>query len=183
MTEQQRPWQDHEPMLAKREGQVIALGCLACGWRSSEQSWSAAGFAEHLKALGTPGYMIHYWDRWAEYVELPFWGIDRDAVARELSDYTVVMDNASLVYSELADLSKPNTAPQYILQGAEDRYAATYADFLCDAADGYAQDGAADIAQAMIELAETWHEGAWEEYKAGRDRAAELGLRKPSQKN
>jgi hypothetical protein len=137
-----------------------------CAWRSTPESFSTAGYAAHLQELGAPDHIVHYWRFWAELVEMPWGGrIHRDALARELADYTTVMTEASAVYCELADLSKPNTAARHVIAGAEERFAGRYADYLCDAADSHLQEGERAIAEAMIDVAESWRPGCWEDYQ------------------
>lgn len=126
-----------------------------------------------MSEINEPDYMVTYRRYWADIVE-PDGVLNRDQVARELSDYTVVMEQASAVYEELAGLSKPNTAAVHILAGAEQKYAETYADFACDRASQAYAEGDTEAGDILRELAEDWHEGAWNEYKAGRERVAAL---------
>lgn len=155
-----KPWPDaHEP-------ENIVIGCTGCGWRSSEESFSAAGFAAHLAGLDAPDYLVEYWRRWASYVEVPYGQLDRDAVARELSDYAMVMECASTVFSEIADLSKPNTAPRHVLAENERRMAERYAYDLCESAWVRILDGELRAGIAMIQVAEGWHPGAWRTFAA-----------------
>lgn len=44
-----------------------------------------------------------------------------DKVARELHDYSMVMDGATEVYMAVANLSKPNTAPHHVIAAHEQR--------------------------------------------------------------
>jgi hypothetical protein len=134
-----RQWELHQPVTARRPvepGAGLAdwqvVGChgpdpdrrSTCAWRSTPESFSTAGYAAHLQELGAPDHIVHYWRFWAELVEMPWGGrIHRDALARELADYTTVMTEASAVYCELADLSKPNTAARHVIAGAEQRFA------------------------------------------------------------
>ena len=120
-----------------------------------------------------PDYMITYRKYWRDIVE-PGGVFNRDQIARELSDYSVVMEEASTVYSELAGLSKPNTAAVHILSAAEQRYAETYADFACDRAHDCDEEGKPGAAEVLRELAEEWHEGAWKAYQEGRERVAAI---------
>jgi len=119
--------------------------------------------ADQASAVPMPDYMVQYEAFWAPIVE-PEGVLDRDQVARELSDYSVVMEEASKVYSELAGLSKPNTAAHYILSAAEERYAETYADFLCDRAYAALEDGDEATSELLREIAEEWHAGSWDEH-------------------
>jgi hypothetical protein len=176
-----RQWELHQPVTARRPvepGAVLAdwqvVGCHGpgpdrrptCTWRSTPESFSTAGYAAHLQQLGAPDHIVHYWTFWAELVEMPWGGrIHRDALSRELFDYTTVMTEASAVYCELADLSKPNTAARHVIAGAEERFAGRYADYLCDAADSHLQEGERAIAEAMIDVAESWRPGCWEDYQ------------------
>jgi hypothetical protein len=108
-------------------------------------------------------YMGHYEQFWAAIVA-PDGVLDLDQVARELADYSVVMEEASKVYSELAGLSKPNTAAGHILAAAEERYAETYADFLCDRAYIALECGDEAASELLREIAEEWHQGSWDEH-------------------
>lgn len=67
-----------------------------------------------------PDYMATYRDFWADLVETDG-QLDLDKVARELSDYRVLMDNASEVYDALANLSKPNTSAHAVISEAYSR--------------------------------------------------------------
>jgi hypothetical protein len=185
-----RQWELHQPVTARRPvepGAGLAdwqvVGChgpdpdrrSTCAWRSTPESFSTAGYAAHLQELGAPDYIVHYWRFWAELVEMPWGGrIHRDALARELADYTTVMTEASAVYCELADLSKPNTAARHVIARAEQRFASEYADYLCDAADSQLQDGEGAVAEAMIDVAEGWRPGCWEDYRRGRARVTDV---------
>jgi hypothetical protein len=185
-----RQWELHRPVTARRPvepGAGLAdwqvVGChgpdpdrrSTCAWRSTPESFSTAGYAAHLQELGAPDHIVHYWRFWAELVEMPWGGrIHRDALARELADYTTVMTEASAVYCELADLSKPNTAARHVIAGAEQRFAGRYADYLCDAADFHLQDGEGAVAEAMIDVAEGWRPGCWEDYRRGRARVTDV---------
>ncbi len=120
-----------------------------------------------------PDYMITYDRDWKDIVEKD--GVlDLDQVARELSDYGVVMEQASKVYDELSGgrVSKPNTAAHHVIDFAGGKFAADYADMLCDRAQTCEEEGQAETAQILRELAEEWHEGSVTAYQEGRDRAA-----------
>jgi hypothetical protein len=116
-------------------------------------------------------YEKTYNDHWKRTVENEDGTLNKDQVMRELSDYTVVMDNASLVYSEIANLSKPNTAAHHVLAAADDLYAGHHAD---DALDQLfdVMETAADK-QAVIDFANTLSAGAYERYTADRERRAQ----------
>lgn len=153
------------PDVLDMDDSVSVLGC-SCGQTPGEDLFGRSWFAEHLGELGAPGYLVGYWGGWSHITERAG-GIDRDAVARELSDYGVVMEQASEVFCELAGLSKPNTRAAVILAAAEERYAAYYAGELCAnaaAVDGI-DPGGADLADALRAIAEEWHPGAWEAYQ------------------
>lgn len=108
-------------------------------------------------------YMKDFDEFWKDIVE-PDGVLDRDQVARELSDFRMVMEEASKVYSELAGLSKPTTAAHHILAAAEERYAETYADFLCDRAYMVLEEGDEKTSELLREIAEEWHGGSWDEH-------------------
>ena len=67
-----------------------------------------------------PDYMVTYHDFWQELVETNG-ALDLDKVARELHDFRTLMESASTVYCELADLSKPMTAPHAVIGEARRR--------------------------------------------------------------
>lgn len=175
MTTHEPAWSDQTSDDAgKDEYHVTAC---TCGEKPLPLTYGLAWFADHAKRTGAPDYMVEYWGRWAEYVEAPTKKISRDQVARELFDYGVVMDQASQVYSELAGLSKPNTAATHILSAAEERYAETYADHLCDHADNAASDGKPELAVALRIIADGWSEGATERWDESQRYAAEARAR------
>ena len=116
-------------------------------------------------------YMKTYLEDWAPIVE-PDGVLNRDQIARELADYSVVMEEASKVYSELAGLSKPNTAAVHILDGAERKYAETYADLACERAEQCFLECDTTAGNILRELAEDWHEGAWKQHLEDKARIA-----------
>lgn len=75
---------------------------------------------QHPDTPARPDYMVTYDDFWADLVETDG-HLDLDKVARELSDYRRLMESASSVYSELADLSKPLTAAHVVIGEANRR--------------------------------------------------------------
>ncbi|TDB81924.1 hypothetical protein E1091_18870 [Micromonospora fluostatini] len=163
-------WRKHKPVwgdpLPGEEFRDRSVrSCTGCSWQPQAELCSIHTFGEHLVPLGAPDYMTHYWQTWATHVEAPTGQLDRDAVARELSDFSVVMEGASTVYSELADLSKPNTAPGWILAGAERKYREIHANLiLCDLLSEFDDEPSR---QRVIDYAETLHEGAWAEHQQG----------------
>lgn len=173
-------WQHHTHILGvpdeNGERDIVRCACLA-GPASDEHG--RAWFAEHLTELGAPDYMVEYWRFWSSIVEPTNTGLSRDQVARELFDYRVVMDGASKVYEELAGLSKPNTDPGWILDGAERRYNETHANLiLCDLLPQIEDEAAR---QAVREYAETLHEGAWAEYEQVEKVRAEIRAAKAAE--
>lgn len=170
-------WEQHQPIWGKSvegEGyrdQSIA-GCVACDWRRPEDWDSLAAFAEHAKTVGAPDYMVTYWNDWATHVEAPTGTLNRDAVARELFDYGVVMEEASKVYEELAGLSKPNTAAHHVISGAEHKYRFEHADLILH--DLLPLIDGDEAKRAVIDFAEGLHEGIWEETQ--RAKVAMAGL-------
>lgn len=143
--------------------------CAGCGDTAPDAEDSVAWFAGHLKELGAPDYMVTYWNDWADHVEAPTGAVTRDAVARDLFDFGVVMGEVIKVYSELAELSKPNTAAHHIINAANERFAAQYADYLCDHISGFVDDGQDTVSLGELrEIAEGWHAGSWAEHVAGR---------------
>lgn len=46
--------------------------------------------------------------------------VNLNQVKKELSDYWLIMDGVSEVYCHIANLSKPNTAPHYIISAHEE---------------------------------------------------------------
>jgi hypothetical protein len=114
-------------------------------------------------------YMKTYREFWAPLVETN--GVlDLDRVARELSDYRVVMEELSRAYDELTGgaLSKPNTAAAHVIDFTERRFAREYAELLCSRAQEDYDNGEGEIGDAMRELAEEWCSGAWTEYEMHR---------------
>lgn len=164
-------WTRHNPIIALRpvgknglERDNVVIGCMGCDWVSSEQSYSSAGFGAHLEELEAPSWMVQYWATWADHVEVPWGQLDREAVARELSDYTMVMECASEVFSELAGFSKPNTRPEYVLAENERRMAESYAYAACARVHDLLVEGEWRAAQALMKLANEWLPGAWQDY-------------------
>lgn len=182
-----KEWIGHDAIIALRkpfpdahEPENIVIGCTGCGWRSSESSFSGTGFGVHLSELGAPDYLVAYWSLWAEHVETPYGQLNRDAVARELWDYSTVMSCASTVFSEIADLSKPNTRPEAVIAANEDRMAERYAYQLCESAYDQLADGKLRTALAMIEVAESWHPPIWAQFSADtRERKAFMKRAQP----
>jgi hypothetical protein len=169
-------WRDHRPQMSVVEPGVDLdiTGCRDCLWRSSDQSYGAAGFSAHLDDLGAPDYMLEYFRFWAGIVEVPFGHLNRDQVARELFDYGKLMENASQVYDDLAGLSKPNTDPAYIVQGAERKYREHHAYELAERAWYLVQDGRPDVAEELREIAEEWREGIVAEVEEDLQRRAKM---------
>jgi hypothetical protein len=173
MTTTIEAWQNHQPVWAPPpsgqhyRGRSIG-SCTGCGWTPKPKEDPSTSYAKHLAELGAPDYMVEYWSFWAGIVEGPDGAVSRDAVARELFDFKVVMGEASKVYEELTGLSKPNTAAHHVIAAAEETFAARYADYLCDLADGEERP---DVQAALIAIANDWHEGAWDEYRAGKAQA------------
>jgi len=169
-------WRVHEPRFAiDGDLQNEVESCRCGGWRTSEESYGAAGFAAHLKDYGAPDYMVEYWVLWADIVEVPYGSLDREQVAKELSDYTMVMQGATTVYSELADFSKPHTRPSAVVEEADRRYRERYAYMLCERAWELSMEGdASQTVDLMVDLAEEWHQGIWEEYQRDRINAEEI---------
>lgn len=168
-------WREHTARLERtQDGDYEVFDCDGCLWRCPKGSSGAAAFAEHLDDLGAPDYMIRYYKFWFALIEAETGEISRDALARELFDYESVMEGASAVYSELADLSKPNTAPQYIIAGAEQKYREHYAGELAQAAFDLELDGTCDEAEALWMVAEGWEPGIREQFYAEQDMRANL---------
>ncbi|MFG3710823.1 hypothetical protein [Micromonospora sp. NPDC047730] len=160
-------WRAHapvwgEPLSGEEHASRSIRACAACCWAKSPTDYSVYAFARHTADVGAPDYMVTYWKSWASIVE-GAGQIDRDAVARELSDYSMVMDGASTVYSELAGLSKPNTAPGWILQGAEEKYREIHADLILN--DLLPQLADEESRRLVIAYAESLQEGAWEQHQ------------------
>lgn len=162
-------WRRHEPVMATR-GPVggrteEVIGCTGCGWRSDpEISYSSAGFGGHLEKHGAPDFIVGYWRFWADIVEVPFLSLNREQVAKELFDYEEIMKNASSVFSELADLSKPNTAAHHVINGARAKFRLEHAQDACEQAWELWCDGECQAALALIRMAQSWNPGAWREF-------------------
>jgi hypothetical protein len=175
-------WRTHEPVWSQHNGEGSdehdLLYCGGCGAKPGDGDYGPYWFGTHLTELDAPDYMQTYWNTWTQ-VEAPTGRIDRDAVARELFDFTFVMEQVSTVYSELADLSKPNYHASAILGVIHDRqeehYREHYAERLCDRAD---EVDNADIRAELLRLAEEWSPGSWAEYQHGREMVARLQAEK-----
>jgi hypothetical protein len=117
-----------------------------------------------------PDYMETYESFWADLVETGDGALNKDAVARELSDYSFLMDQVTTVYSELADLSKPNYHAHAILGVINDRqeehYREHYAERLCDSADEAESE---EVRAQLLELAEEWSPGSVEQHRRDRE--------------
>lgn len=66
-----------------------------------------------------PDYMVKFDDVWRNLVCDGSGELVVDKVARELFDYSTVMDGATEVYMAVANLSKPNTAPHHVIAAHE----------------------------------------------------------------
>lgn len=163
-------WLAHEPAwsptpdpttLKRSTPEHVLTGC-SCGESTPTDLYGPAWFGSHLADQGAPDYMQTYWASWATHVEAPHGRLDRDAVARELFDYAVVMEQASIAYCELSGLSKPNTAAHHVISFTERKFAERYANLiLCDLLPQMDSD---DTKQAVIDYAEQLHEGSYKEY-------------------
>jgi hypothetical protein len=170
-------WRAHEPVwsatIAEDNDEHDLLRC-TCGDKPAEGDHAPYWFGTHIEELGAPEYMLTYWKHWTQ-VEAPTGKLDRDAVARELSDYEFIMKQVSTVYNELADLSKPNYHAHAILGVINDRqekhYREHYAERLCDQAD---EVESTEVRDELVRLAEEWSPGAWAEYQQYRARVAEI---------
>lgn len=168
-------WNQHTARLERTgDGDYEVVDCDGCLWRCPQGQSGSAMFAEHLIDLGAPDYMIRYYRFWFTLIEAETGEIDRDALARELFDYENIMEGTSAVYSELADLSKPNTAPQYIIAGAERKYREHYADELAQRAFDLELDGTCDEAETLWLVAEEWEPGIREQFYADQDMRANM---------
>jgi hypothetical protein len=171
-------WRGHRPQTGLPDepgpwnADVEILNCQDCGWVSTDQSHGGAGFAAHLEELGAPDHIVEYFRFWAGIVETPFGELNREQVAKELFDYSQLMENASRVYDDLAGLSKPNTDPGYIIAGAERKYRESHAYELAERAWYLEQDAQETAAEELRRVAEGWHEGIVEEVAADFHRRA-----------
>lgn len=170
-------WLRHRPIWGKplpgEEHQDQSVrGCSACDWAKEATDYTVAAFGRHAQDVGAPDYMVRYWGFWASIVEAPTGQLNRDAIARELADYEVVMEGASQVYSELAGLSKPNTAPGWIISGAEEKFREAHADLILHDLLPEIEDEEAK--KAIIAFAESLHEGAWEQHQQSLETMARL---------
>lgn len=87
-------WRDHQartglepPRSDSAARDYVVLGCSSCAWRASVDTPSTAGYAEHLRVLGAPDFMVRYWQLFAGRLELPWGQLDREQVARVLFCY------------------------------------------------------------------------------------------------
>lgn len=107
-------------------------------------------------------YVKTYDEHWKGIVETEGGALNKDQVMRELSDYTVVMAEASKVYEEIANLSKPNTAAHHVIAAAEEKYAGHAADDALDQLlDAMETEG---DRQAVIDFANTISPGAYKRH-------------------
>lgn len=142
--------------------------CLKDDERPGSDDDPQAWFASHLEAAGGADYAVTFERDWRELVtdEHDF---DLDKVARELADYTLVMEEASTVYYELAGFSKPNTAAVHVIEHAERRFAEQYADYLCRRIAAFDAENSWPVGRdEWIAIAEEWSEGAWDRYREAR---------------
>lgn len=65
-------------------------------------------------------YEKTYDERWRALVENADGSLNVDQIKRELHDFSRVMDQASKVYSHIADLSKANTAAVHIISAHDE---------------------------------------------------------------
>lgn len=119
-----------------------------------------------LESVPEPDYMKAYREFWAPIIETNG-KLDLDKVARELSDYRVAMTEVGKAYCELTGgaLSKLNSAAAYVIEYTDQRFARQYADEVCDEAQGYYDEDNPAAGDALKELAEGWHPGAWTEHE------------------
>jgi len=124
-----------------------------------------------LERVPEPAHMKVYREFWAPLIETSG-KLDLDKVARELSDYRMVMEEVGKAYCELTGgaLSKPNTAAAHVIDFTERNFARQYADEVCDEAQGRYDEGDTAIGDALRELAEGWHPGAWQDHAKARER-------------
>lgn len=169
----------HEPAwmpLIGDDGMGI-FGCW-CGAPYDGDDNGMAWYADHIAALGASDYINEYWANWAGIVEAPTGQLSRDAVARELADYSVVMDQASQVYDDLTGgrISKPNTAARHVISEARDSFDEFAAHDLIEAL--YADMETDADRKALVDYAESLHPGVLGAYQARVEhravRAAEL---------
>lgn len=172
------PWQHHQPVWSITADidfpdRRKLTGC-TCGETPSVKDYGPYWFSDHIAEAGAPDYTQTYWRHW-DHVEAPHGVLDRDLVARELHDYTFVMEQVSTVYSELADLSKPNYHAHAILGVINDRQEQHYREFyveqLCDRAD---EVDSAEVRAELLRLAEEWSPGSVEQYRRDREQVAEM---------
>lgn len=175
-------WRAHEPVWSKTNNLDFpherTLTECACGEQPSADLYGPSWMAGHLTELDAPDYMQDYWETWV-HVEAPTGSIDRDAVARELFDFGFIMEQVSTVYSELADLSKPNYHANTILGVINDRqekhYREHYAERLCDRAEEVDSD---EVRAELLKLAEEWSPGWVAEYRRGKEMVARFQAEK-----
>lgn len=121
-------------------------------------------------------YMATFNEFWRELVTDDTGQLDLDKVARELADYSLLLDEVPKAYDEVTggQLSKPNTAAHHVVAAADERAADHYARELCEVADRLDWD--VNVSLALREVAEEWKPGAWQEWldaKAQRERVRE----------
>lgn len=80
-----------------------------------------------------------YQEDWKEYLEKADGSLDEAKVKEVLAEYSSLMDKVTTVYSELANLSKPHTPPEWIISSVEERYilkSIAFADLASEIKDG-----------------------------------------------
>ena len=111
-----------------------------------------------------PDYVRTWWHWWApllsgcDSAHLGPRQVDPDAIMRELSDYSVVMDEVSKVYSELTgdQITKPNAAAHHVLDAAATRENERVVDVLDRLADELEAAGHPEAARLVRNMREDY---------------------------
>lgn len=91
-----------------------------------------------------------YQEDWKEYLEKADGTLDEAKVKEVLAEYSSLLEKVTKVYSELTDLSKPHTPPEWIISSVEERYALksiAFADLATEIKDGKIEMDIDDLAK------------------------------------
>lgn len=91
-----------------------------------------------------------YQEEWKAYLEKADGTLNEVKVKEVLADYSALMEKVTTVYSELTNLSKPHTPPEWIISSVEERYALksiAFADLAAEIKDGKIEMNIDDLAK------------------------------------
>jgi hypothetical protein len=163
---------DHKPIWTRGADGWHIIGCVD-GAVPRLTDHGHAWYAAHLEAQDAPVYLTTYWRHWAGAIETPQ-GLNRDQVARELADYSTVMDQVSEAYYELTGgrISKPNTTAANVIEEVQRRARETHVDLLlCDLLPQLVHG---TDRQAVVDYVEDLAPGAYDEHLKAQERVSRL---------